>query len=125
MYINAWRQVAPVSFYGRVIDESGRPLRDVEVEVILGTVNPLFIFGAEKPTARRTLILKTDDNGLFRVEGRYGHSLIVWDLRHPRYVFKPRIEGGGNTGFYFAGAGAHPPHRPDPQHPVSFKKQED
>jgi hypothetical protein len=125
MYINIMRERARIDFYGKVVDEQGKPLRDVDVRVRVRKPNWAFIVDPANTLIYREYRLRTDANGRFELRGESGSALDVIDLKLPKYRFSPRIIGGGNweTSFYYAGAGVgdEGPHKADPQNPIIFK----
>lgn len=124
MYINSVRQTAPISFYGQVVDEQGKPLQGARVHVQVDKHNWVFILGARSTTARRQHHLLTDAQGKFDIRGESGRAVVIEAISLSGYRFKPRVTSGGNwdVGFYFAGGGVGSagPHRPDPNNPVIF-----
>jgi hypothetical protein len=120
-----WHETVPISFYGRVSDTKGQPVAGAKVEMKRFTFNPLFVFGAYNAGAEMHSTAETDQDGRFKVEGVRGSMLIIENVKKTGYEFRPPIAGGGywDTGYYYAGVGANPPHRPDPMRPVVFQME--
>lgn len=72
---------APIEFYGKVIDQDGKPLPGVDV--IGGTGSTTGFMQQET----RTYTITTNEEGLFSFSGFRGDALIV-DLKKPGYNFK-------------------------------------
>jgi hypothetical protein len=86
-YISAWR--TPLLYYGKVVDESNRPISGVVVSYSGNSVN-------ESLTAetRNQGSVTTDQRGIFKIDGLYGIGLML-QLSHPDYYPYP----DNSTGF--------------------------
>jgi hypothetical protein len=127
MYIDTIREVAPINFYGRVVDDQGKPLSGVRVELEVSKPNWLFILGAERRLARVPYQMTTGQDGQFRLVGKSGSAVRAKTFSLPGYEFKPQTKGGvPHTTFDYAGAGASAgnAHKPDPNNPVAFTMRE-
>jgi hypothetical protein len=124
MYIDAMQEVAPISFYGQVNDVQGGPLSGVRLRVRVSKPNWAYILGAERRYSDVDYQLVTDKDGKFQITGQSGSAVRVRDITLPGYEFVPRIKNGGwDTTFYYAGAGASAgnAHKPDPNDPLTFE----
>jgi hypothetical protein len=116
MYVDAWRTSVPVSFFGKVIDESGQPVSDAEVNIEIDRVNVFFIFGSDHWLSVDKLTAVTDKDGRFFVSGRRGRSVIIRKIIKSGYTYS--YKDNKDSGFYYyQGMSIY---RPDPQHPVNF-----
>ena len=124
MYLDLIREVAPITFYGSVVDAQGLPVAGASVTYQIDKPNYAFILTGDHLKRQPRYSVTTDAEGRFAVTGERGSCLMVTDVTKPGYKFVPRIIGGGNwdTAFYFAGGGVgrDGPHKADPQRPVTF-----
>jgi hypothetical protein len=105
---------APIAFYGRVVDQDGKPLQGVGVDYSVGAI-PLIPtpWGPDKTKDGSSV---TDQNGLFAVEGERGVRFGVHSLRKTGYR---------ESGYYQQGHVRYEPydsqrHVPDRGKPVEF-----
>ena len=68
----------PVEFYGQIIDQDGNPLSGVEIRAETDGVTPLaYIMPfSEVGYYKKTILRKTDNNGLFKIRGHYARVLV-------------------------------------------------
>ena len=110
----AKRNNAPIAFYGRVVDQDGKPLQGVAVEFTVTAIPMIPLpWGPDKSTNESCV---TDQNGLFSVDGKRGVSLGVRSLRKSGYR---------ESGYYLQGHARYEPyspqrHIPDRNKPVEF-----
>ena len=99
----------PIEFYGRTVDQDGRPLVGVSVDYhITSTPTVPVPWGPSETTKGST---GTDADGQFVIKGHRGHGLS-FSLRKDGY----RERGGGAT----YSANESESHHPDPAKPVAF-----
>jgi hypothetical protein len=124
MYSEAMREVAPIAFYGKVVDETALPIEGAQVTLRVSKRNWAYILGVGDLIKYQQMTLVTDENGEFQITGASGRALEIVAVEKEGYEFKPRIVGGGNwdTGFFYAGGGVGKdgPHKPDPKRPIVF-----
>lgn len=142
----AWRQLGtnvPMSVYGKVVDERGRPIEGARVEVVkqeTSFFNTMFegtILQLGSRTPRTRFVLRTDAQGRFSLTDVRGWSLGVaeikvpgrWRLRDTATNVGDKFKNGSFT-FYSPSwiidqdgvltAGEYWPYRPHPDHPAVF-----
>lgn len=99
---------APIAFYGRVIDQDGRPLEGVAVDFY---VNAIPVIPAPwGPDERTKGSCATDKNGLFSIEGKRGISFGVSSLKKTGYRESGYYEQG-HARYEPYGSGKRPPDR--------------
>jgi hypothetical protein len=105
-YVDDWRK--PIAFYGKVVDESGKPLGGVEVLLEWNDVSP-------SGSSRQKQF--TDTDGLFSLTGVSGRLLTVKIEKSQYSVVRKDAQ------FSFEYARQHEPnyHRPDSSRPKLFK----
>ena len=116
MYIDAWRSTVPINFYGRVLDDNGRPVDHVEVHVRIAKVNPAFIFGGHHWLSEDKFIVYTDKNGQFTISKRRGRSLSIETMTKAGYSYE-RQDNKVTSFYYYPGTSIH---HADPHEPVEF-----
>lgn len=100
---------APISFYGRVVDDAGNPISGVSIDLSWTDANEAT--GASS----RTVI--SDGNGLFSIEGVHGNGLSVMSLTKQGY----KESLAQNTFTFHYGYFSDPYyHSPDAMNPVVF-----
>ena len=95
----------PISFYGKVVDEDGNPISDANVE---------FVWQALSGTPKVTTT--SDEQGLFRLEGKVGKLLGVYLEKEGYYVSRRE-----QNSFDYGSPSAHNFHVADPSSPVVFQ----
>ncbi len=116
-----WDRIAhtqgfPIKFYGRVVDQDGKPLKDVEVRPEAQRVLGLALRLAGTPEFQKLDPLYTDSNGLFTISGGKGIS-VFFCLTKDGY----RSYGGGvSCQPGFPQPGFPNGHNPDPREPVEL-----
>lgn len=100
---------AKIVFYGKVVDQDGKPLPDVEVT---GKTGSKVAFYTEE---RRDYQTKTDAEGLFVFDQFKGDGLVI-DLNKPGYKFA----SDHRNFLYSAITGDQKRHEPDAKKPVVF-----
>jgi hypothetical protein len=110
----AKRNNAPIAFYGRVVDQDGKPLEGVAVDFNVTAIPMIPVLWGPDETTKVSCV--TDQNGLFSVEGKRGTGLDVTGLRK---------EGYRKSGYYQQGNVRYEPygsqrHIPDRSKPVEF-----
>jgi hypothetical protein len=98
----------PISFYGKVVDETAQPIPGVEVD--LGWTDM-------SPSGSSTRTLTTDDAGRFALTDEKGKTLVVHSLKKAGYV---EANATNRYGFEYAGFWEPTYHEPDPDNPVIF-----
>lgn len=110
----AKRNNAPIAFYGRVVDQDGKPLQGVEVDFYVTAIPTIPVPWGPDETKNGSCV--TVQNGLFSVEGKRGISLGVSSLRKSGYR---------ESGYYQQGHARYEPyssqrHIPNRDKPVEF-----
>lgn len=98
----AQRNNAPIAFYGRVVDQDGRPLQGVTVGFRVTAIPMIPVPWGPDETSKGSRV--TDQNGLFSVEGMRGVSLGVGSFEKSGYR---------ESGFYRQGHVRYEPHSPE------------
>jgi hypothetical protein len=103
---------APISFYGKVIDQESRPLSDVTVKVSV-VVN--FLATPTRSDQRLDfVIVKTDAQGKFSVQNVSGSAIQIEEIKKDGYKLSPKV---GKPSFsYYPAKVQH-----DPENPNIFK----
>lgn len=107
----------PILFYGRVVDQDGKPLEGVEVrpeiQKVLGRAKRL----AGLPEFVKCPPVHTDSNGLFSITGYKGITLSFMLVKE-----EYRTYGGAvNCQPGFSQPGFPGGYEPDPKHPVEYQ----
>ena len=110
----AKRNNAPIAFYGRVVDQDGKPLEEVAVDFTVTAIPMIPVLWGLDETMKVSSV--SDQNGLFSVEGKRGTGLDVTGLKK---------EGYRKSGYYQQGNVRYEPygsqtHIPDRNKPVEF-----
>lgn len=105
---------APIAFYGRVIDQDGKPLEGVAVDFYVNAIPMIPVPWG--PDERTKGSCATDKNGLFSVEGKRGISFGVSSLKKTGYRESGYYEQG-HARYEPYGSGKRPPDR---EKPVDF-----
>ena len=116
MYINAWRDMSPIAFYGKVVDEKGAPLGDATVDIRIHVVNLTFILGADAPLKAERFTVSTDAHGCFAITGKQGKSLYVDGVHKPGYIYN-YTDNPKSAFLYYQGSTIH---HADSKSPVTF-----
>lgn len=90
---------APIAFYGRVVDQDGKPLQGVAVDYQVTAIPLIPIPWGPDKTMEGSRV--TDQNGLFAVDGEQGTSFDVYSLRKSGYR---------ESGYYEQGHARYEPH---------------
>jgi hypothetical protein len=102
--------LAPITFYGRVIDQFGAPVQDAQVEFL---ANDKPLQSSSKYTTR------TDKDGLFSIKWIHGLTLAV-ALAKPGYRRIPADDNKvTSSGMFEYGIGT--PHKPSKNSPTLFR----
>lgn len=105
---------APISFYGRVVDDMGAAINGVTVE--------LSWTDASQPTGNSTRTVISDESGYFSITGIHGKALLVMNLTKPGYTkFLTQNVFSFNYGWFHDSYY----HTPDPMNPVVFVMRRD
>ena len=103
----------PIEFYGRVLDQDGRPLEGVTVPYEVGSIPFIPIpWGPDNVSKGSTV---TDHAGSFSVRGKRGCYLGIDFMSKAGF----REPGYRNAGFRYE-PGSAASHHPDPAKPVEF-----
>lgn len=81
-----WKDSGPITFYGRVVDESGAPVANASTEVVFSRLN-LFWINGETQIRRVPMSLTTDSAGRFSFQNVRAVGFTVKDIRKPGYVW--------------------------------------
>jgi hypothetical protein len=95
----------PIEFYGKVVDQDGKPLAGARIEYMWNSTNGT--------PHRETHSLQ---DGSFEIKGIFGKILTV-NVDHPDYYYGNESHGA----FEYADFSDHQFHTPDPNQPVIFK----
>lgn len=120
-------------FYGKVIDQNGRPLKGVEVKVRISELDRNNVMPGAPVTVQATqksYSIWSAENGVFGVQLLEPYQqLQIDDLVLPGYewvkdwgwTFNPAAQ---NTHYYFEGKHIVPAYKPDPENPAIFPMHE-
>ena len=105
-----------IDFYGRVLDQDGKPAPNVTVTVLLDTVSP---DPATFFSARKDIQVKTDEQGFFEYHG-FGEQIFVSVHSQEGYE---RTTGLNPSNFQYGGmpGTVFTKHIPDKNKPVVFR----
>jgi hypothetical protein len=109
-----WLMNSPIVFYGRVVDDTGRPCLQASVSALINrrtldfSVPALFV--PDKGYASDHLTVATDADGKFAIRGR-GISLVLLHVR-------TKDEGSAGGDFVYTA-----PHFSNPAQPEVFKAE--
>lgn len=88
-----------VEFFGKVVSESGEPLRGVSLVAEVAGSEPSFVkaLATGDETYVKTIELTTDQNGEFEITGAVGRRLIIKDFRKQGYAIfgEKKFKGDG------------------------------
>jgi hypothetical protein len=100
----------PITFYGRVIDQDGRPLAGAKISLVV-----VISHFAENGTEQKPVILEADANGDFSLTGFTAYAIDEISIQKRGY----ELSGRTKRDYRF---GAIPDdYKPDPANPVIFK----
>lgn len=102
----AWQGKMPIEFYGKVVDEKGRPVSEADIAFVW---TDLSAEGTSKQKA------KSDSNGLFALHGVLGKNLGVNVTKDGYYTALQK-----QYGFEYASFGDDQYYEPDAANPVIF-----
>lgn len=110
-----------VEFYGKIVDQDGEPLSNVEVMAVIHYHEPDIQSIIEKNNDRREkeVLLRTDLRGEFSVMNQIGSSLVLKSFSKDGYL----IKGRKWYQFGFAPNGPSPPYNADRTKPMIFTMQ--
>jgi len=126
-YAQTRREAVPIQFFGKVIDNSGRPVGGAAVSVRIEVPNGACLFGATE--LKRPLVVEetTAPDGTFVIRGLNGHTLRVESIRKDDHLPNPppqwydRGEFGDNWFYYYSPSyGPELRYVPDPSRPALF-----
>jgi hypothetical protein len=100
---------APISFYGRVVDDSGTAISGVAVGLSWTDAN--------EATGNSTRTVISDNNGFFSIEGVHGNGLSVMNLTKQGYT---KSLAQNQFSFHYGWFADQYYHSPDPMNPVVF-----
>lgn len=105
---------AAIAFFGRVVNQDGKPLQGVAVNYTVTAIPMIPVLWGPDERTKGSCV--TDQNGLFSVEGKRGVSFGVTSLRKTGYR---------ESGYYEQGHARYEPygsqrHIPDRSKPVEF-----
>lgn len=109
----AKRNNAPIAFYGKVVDQDGKPLQGVAVDITVTAIPAIPVAWGPDKTTNASCV--TDPNGLFSVDGKHGTGLDVTGLSK---------QGYRESGFYNQGHVRYEPYSPQSHHPDRNKPVE-
>ena len=105
-----------INFYGRVLDDQGKPVEGAEVLLHISRFGPV-------PTAMWTSVailkLVSDDKGNFSIQGERGRSIYIADIKRNHYDNAPFKNSNTERCFYFDRE-LHVPFIPDPKNPIIY-----
>ncbi len=117
-----------MTFFGRVVDDSGRPVEGAEVHLVIRrfSLRPPWFETADR------VQLKSSKDGIFSIQNERGRRLIIEKITKNKYDNKsfhesPKgfdfIEDNGNVLFYYQniGEGGLSKLVPDPRNPVAYR----
>lgn len=126
-YMMYRRSVTPIAFYGKVVDQDGRPVGGAQVVLTVSTANGAFILGSDKVLASSDVELTTSPDGTFALERARGRCLHVKSISKPGYVTIPDKQWlssevlRGQLGYYYSSSyGPSLQYKPDSANPAVF-----
>jgi hypothetical protein len=100
----------PITFYGKVVDQDGKPLAGAKVSLVVVTSH-----FAENRTDKEPVALETDQIGNFTLTGFTAYAIDEISIQKHGYELSQKVK----RGYRF---GAIPDdYKPDPANPVVFK----
>jgi hypothetical protein len=99
----------PIKFYGKIIDEKGKPIAGAEVKYYIQQPQTMYVDSGSRAS------VKTNDDGRFSVSGIKGKTFLIEGIRKEEYVWVENEE----TGFFYSGTN-HEIHIPDSSNPVVY-----
>lgn len=106
----------PINFWGKVVDEDARPVREVTINYEYSIEHGNLQGVAWSDQEHRAGQAITDRGGLFSVQGLKGHALEIVTLKHPDYQYRSK----GALSFDFYGSTASGKFLSDQHKPVVF-----
>jgi len=100
----------PITFYGRVIDQDGRPLAGAKISLVV-----VISHFAENGTEQKPVTLEADPNGDFTVTGFTAHAIDEISVQKHGYELSQKAKRGYRFG------SIPDDYKPDPANPVVFK----
>ena len=116
-----WGNV-PITFYGRVVDESGKGVAGAEVTMRVSALERLSVpvpFGAHQTSWPVKAV--TGKDGTFQIRGGRGISIQLVEIRKPGYGLYILTQSGANF-VYTSDAQGVMPYQPDRQNPALFRR---
>ncbi|MDW7979560.1 MAG: carboxypeptidase-like regulatory domain-containing protein [Verrucomicrobiales bacterium] len=111
-FLAEWQ--APIDFYGKVVDENGKPVPGARIAFQWTETPPMWGEAFEERVGTATM--ESDAQGLFSLLGKRGGSLTVWVNKDGYYASR-----GGKQIFLYSFPNSNGKFIPDPGNPVIFK----
>ena len=86
-YFDYAREVKPIHFYGRVVDQGGNPVAGAQIDIWIGAVDPGYLAGGKRISKGKELHVSSGTDGSFTVDGVSGRYLVI--KRVSRLGFDP------------------------------------
>jgi hypothetical protein len=117
-----WSRVQPVVFFGRVVDQGGRPLVGAKVSIVIDAFNMSSLAGSTDYLKSTHVDRVTDVDGNFAVQGLSGTYLRIERIEAPGFMMfpDPRWNRFDLLGYRYSRDRAVPYHIPDPNKPAIF-----
>ena len=110
-----------INFYGKIADQNNQPIKEALVKLHISYYDPNR--GKDFYQGAKQLLVKSDNDGLFRVEKEFGNTLFINTIEKEDCLFE-RASHSERLGFIFYD-GAVKRHRPNIGEPIVYtmKKQ--
>jgi hypothetical protein len=82
------KRSVPIQFYGRVVDQDGKPIADATVDVMIRDFNAKALAGSREYTVRNRSSVTTDASGRFSINS-HGIMLFIERVSAPGFLTIP------------------------------------
>lgn len=121
-----WGQVTGIRFYGLVVDQSGNPIPNAKVSVLIDNFNYRSILTGDDYLRDDRIDVTTGPDGRFTIKTR-GMSVRIDSVTHESYADNPRSgwyrrgDFSDNWFYYYSSTyPGHVPYKPNPTRPAIF-----
>ncbi len=117
-----WKKRQPIQFYGRVVDQQGKPIADATVSIKINDFDMSSLLGSRSYMNERTIIRSTNADGAFSVMNTQGIVIYIKSVSHPQYLKIPErnFKSQLHVGWFAYSRDRGPYYVPDPQKPAVF-----
>jgi hypothetical protein len=115
-----WSRTKPISFYGKVVDQSGNPIADAEVSIVINGFNLAALTGSKEYLKDQRVTCKSDTDGKFTVDHVSGTYLRIERIQATGYSNfpEPGFDRANLLGYGYSRDRGVPYYIPDPQKPA-------